>query len=78
MAPSVGGMASGVAGWAAVAHTAAVANSVEEAAVAGVAEVTAGEGGAQTGLLVGDAAARRAHGTLLELKHRRRVLTDRK
>ncbi|TNN31243.1 hypothetical protein EYF80_058606 [Liparis tanakae] len=64
---------SGAPGAAGAAHPAAVAVGVEEAAVAGVTGVAAGQRVAQARLLVGDAAARRAHGAALEL-HRRRVL----
>ena len=51
-----------------LAHTAAVANSVEEAAVACVTGVTARQLVAQAGLLVRDTAARGAHVPALELQ----------
>lgn len=59
-----------------MAHRAAVADGVVEAAVAGVAGVAAGQRVAQTELLVGDAAAGGAHGPTLQLQHRRRILQD--
>lgn len=57
----------GAPGWAGVAHSAAVADGVEEAAVAGITGVTAGQRVTQTGLLVRDATPRRAHGPALQL-----------
>lgn len=61
-------------GRASVAHPAAIADSVEEAAVASVTGVAAGQRVTQTGLLVRDAAPRGAHGPALQLL-RRRILT---
>lgn len=46
-----------------MANPAAIADGVEEAAVAGVAGVAAGQRVTQTGLLVWDAAPWRTHGT---------------
>lgn len=61
--------------WAGVAHRAAVADGVVEAAVAGVTGVAAGQRVTQTELLVRDAAARGTHGSALQLQ-RRQVLQD--
>lgn len=61
-------------GWTGMADAAAVADGVEEAAVAGVTEVTARQLVTQTRLLVRDAAPRRAHGATLELRCCRHVL----
>ena len=68
---------SGASGRAGVADTAAVADSIEEAAVAGVTGVATWQRVPETGLLMRDAAARRAHGTPLQLQGGRRVLQDR-
>ena len=58
-----------------MADAAAVADGVEEAAVAGVTRVAAGQRVTETRLLVRDAATRRAHGPTLQLQRCRRVLT---
>ena len=52
------GASSGASGRAGVADSAAVADGIEEATVAGVTGVTAGQRVTQTGLLVGDASTR--------------------
>lgn len=52
-----------VSRWAGVANPAAIADGIEEAAVAGVAGVAAGQRVTQTGLLVWDATPWRTHGT---------------
>lgn len=63
--------------WAGVAHRAAVADGVVEAAVAGVTGVAAGQRVTKTELLVRDATAGGAHGSALQLQ-RRRVLQDKR
>lgn len=57
-----------------MADPAAIADGVEEAAVAGVAGVAARKRVTQTGLLVRDATPWRTHGPALKLP-RRRILT---
>lgn len=57
-APHHSSLLSGASWWAHVANSAAVADGVEEAAVAGVTGITTGKWVAQTGLLVRDAATR--------------------
>lgn len=61
------GSGSGMSSQAGMAYSATVANGIEEAAIAGVTGVTAGQRVAQTGLLVGDATTRWTHGPLLQL-----------
>lgn len=61
-------------GRAGVAHPSAIADGVEEAAVAGVTGVAAGQRVTQTGLLMRDAATWGAHGPALQLP-RRCILT---
>lgn len=66
-APHHSSLLSGASWGAHVANSAAVADGVEEAAVAGVTGITTGKRVAQTGLLVRDAATRWTHGPTLQL-----------